>query len=54
MFRSTPVESIVTSKAEPPNEMNGSGRPFVGNRPVTTPRFTSVWVAISTVIPSAR
>src|SRR2546426_999303 len=54
MFNSTPVESIVTSSAEPPNEMKGSGSPFVGRRPITTPRFTSVWIAISTVIPRAR
>src|SRR2546425_1450 len=54
MFNSTPVESIVTSSAEPPNEMKGSGSPFVGKRPITTPRFTSVWIAISTVIPRAR
>ena len=46
MFKSTPVESIVMSKADPPNETNGNGSPLVGSEPVTTPRFTSVWVAI--------
>ena len=50
MFSSTPVASIVTSRAEPPKEMKGSGSPFVGSMPVTTPRFTSVWVAMSTVM----
>src|SRR5256885_1983260 len=54
MLRSMPVASIVMSSAEPPNEMNGSGSPLVGKSPVTTPRFTIVCVARSTVIPSAR
>ena len=54
MLRSTPVDSIVIDSAEPPKEMNGSGSPLVGSRPVTTPRLTSVWVAISSVIPRAR
>ena len=48
------MASIVMSSAEPPNEMNGSGSPLVGKSPVTTPRFTIVCVARSTVIPSAR
>ena len=34
--------------------MKGNGKPFVGRSPVTTPRLTSVCVASSTVIPSAR
>ena len=42
------------SSAEPPKEMNGSGSPLVGSAPVTTPRFTRVWVASMMVSPSAR
>src|SRR4029450_1073099 len=54
MLSSTPVDTIVISRAEPPNERKGSGSPLVGSRPVTTPRLTSVWVAMSSVMPSAR
>ena len=45
MFSSTPAENMVIRSAEPPKEMNGSGSPLVGSAPMTTPRFTSVWVA---------
>ena len=54
MLRRTPAENIVMRSAEPPNETKGSGRPFVGSAPVTTPMFTSVWVASMMVSPSAR
>ena len=54
MFSRTPAENIVIRSAEPPKDMNGSGRPFVGRAPVTTPRFTRVCVASMTVSPSAR
>ena len=29
MFKSTPVDAMVTTSAEPPDEMNGKGKPFV-------------------------
>ena len=54
MFSRTPAENMVIRSAEPPKEMNGSGRPFVGRAPVTTPRFTRVCVASMIVSPSAR
>src|SRR5215472_12060060 len=50
----TPVEKSVMVSAEPPKEMKGRGRPLVGSEPVTTPRFTRVWVASITVRPRAR
>src|SRR5262249_48366900 len=54
MFSRTPVENMVMSSAEPPKDTKGSGRPLVGSAPVTTPRFTSVWVASMSVSPRAR
>ena len=54
MLSRTPAENMVIRSAEPPKEMNGSGRPFVGRAPVTTPRFTRVCVASMIVSPSAR
>ena len=45
---------MVMSKADPPKEMKGSGSPLVGSAPITTARFTSVWVASIRVRPSAR
>ncbi len=34
--------------------MKGSGSPLVGSAPVTTPRFTMVWVASMMVRPRPR
>ena len=34
--------------------MNGSGSPLVGSAPVTTPRFTRVWVASIMVEPEGQ
>ena len=34
--------------------MNGSGKPVVGNTPVTTPRLTKTCNVMSTVNPEAR
>jgi hypothetical protein len=36
MFSSTPAENMDMSRAEPPNETKGSGKPLVGSAPVTT------------------
>ena len=38
-FNTSPIPVINTSIEDPPNDMNGSGIPLVGKRPVTTPKL---------------
>ena len=47
MFTRIPVNSIVSTRLERPYEMNGSVRPVVGSRPITTPMCRN---AVSTVV----
>ncbi len=38
-----PTAAMVTTRALPPSEMNGSGRPVIGIRPTTPPMLISAW-----------
>ena len=40
-----PTVAIATRRADPPDDTNGSGSPFVGKSPTTTARSTAAWVA---------
>src|SRR6185503_2089396 len=53
-LRSRPTAAIATSSEDPPEETNGSGSPFVGNSPTTTPRLTTAWFTSSAETPNAR
>ena len=47
MFTRIPVKSIVSTRFDRPNEMNGSVNPVVGSSPITTPMWRN---AVSTVV----
>ncbi len=48
-----PIESMVGTRDEPPNDTSGSGMPVIGSRPTTAPMFTTAWVRIQPVDPAA-
>jgi hypothetical protein len=53
MDTTIPTAASETTRAEPPNDTNGSGTPVIGRSPVTAPRFTTACTPIHAVIPAA-
>ncbi len=46
--------SELASRDVPPYDMNGSGMPMTGSRPVTMPRLTNRWIRNTPAVPAAR
>jgi len=46
MFMRMPAASMVITSEEPPKEMNGSGIPVTGSRPITAPTLMTVSLTI--------
>ena len=54
MFSKTPMLASVMNTAVPPDEMKGSGMPFVGTSANTTEMLKNAWIRIMVVRPKAR
>ena len=48
-----PIAASVTTRALPPSEMNGSGRPVIGSSPTTPPMLITAWLTSQVVTPAA-
>ena len=44
-----PIAARVTTRALPPSEMNGSGRPVIGSSPTTPPMLITAWLTSQVV-----
>src|SRR6202011_4753169 len=54
IFNSTPMPARVIKIEVPPEEINGSGIPFVGSSASTTLILKNAWIKIAVVNPHAR
>ena len=48
-----PTAASVTTRALPPSEMNGSGTPVIGSRPITPPMLITAWPTSQAVTAAA-
>ena len=54
MFRSIPTWTILINRDDPPYDKKGSVTPVTGINPITTDKFSILWIIIWNVIPNDK